>query len=102
MSATEAVLRAVNDRIRELGNAWQARHDFICECADPCCLQTVTMPPGMYDELRTQPRHFALVPGHERPPSEILVRSGHRYTVVLRPDVPIDRETATHERSDAA
>jgi hypothetical protein len=102
MSATEAVLRAVNDRIHELGNGWQAGHHFICECADPCCLQTVAMPPGVYDEIRALPRHFTLVPGHERPASERFVRSGHTYLVVLRPDVPESRETPTHERSDAA
>jgi hypothetical protein len=99
LSSTEAVLRAVNDRIRELGGTWQGRHDFVCECANPRCLQVVTMPPGVYDELRSTPRQFVLVPGHEQAASETLVSSGLSYLVVLRPDVSASagRRTAESE-----
>jgi hypothetical protein len=94
LSPTEAVLRAVNDRIRELGGAWQYlpgfvdECGFICECANPGCLAIVMTPSPVYDDLCSTPRRFVLTPGHEQPGSETAVRSGGAYLVVARPQPP--------------
>jgi len=54
--ALSAVVRQVNDRIRDFANlpgrsreAWQ----FCCECGDPHCHDYVTLTPGQYDSRRT-------------------------------------------------
>jgi hypothetical protein len=84
----EAALRSVNERIRELAPKWDGLHAFVCECADPHCLNTLQIPGSVYDELRAAPRRFAVVPGHERPGSESLVLCADDYFVVSRPKVP--------------
>jgi hypothetical protein len=81
----EAALRSVNDRIRELAPTWDGTHAFVCECADPHCLCTLTIPAGVFDELRAAPRRFLIAPGHERAGSETLVLCADDYFIVSRP-----------------
>ena len=38
---------------------------FICECADPACVEIVQMTMKEYREIREDPRTFLNVPGHE-------------------------------------
>jgi hypothetical protein len=84
----EAALRSVNDRIRELAPTWDGRHALVCECADPHCLCTLTIPAGVFDELRAFPRRFLIAPGHERTGSETLVLCADDYFIVSRPSAP--------------
>jgi hypothetical protein len=84
----EAALRSVNERIRELAPAWDGMLAVVCECADPHCLRTFTVPIGIFDELRASPRRFAVAPGHERAGFESIVLCADDYFVVSRPLLP--------------
>jgi hypothetical protein len=84
----EAALRSVNDRIRELAPAWNGMHALVCECANPRCMSTLSIPASVFDELRAAPRRFVVSPGHECAGSETLVLCADDYFIVSRPSAP--------------
>lgn len=81
---TEALFRDVNERIAESAERFSAeRAEFVCECADPNCTHRVETTLEHYDEVRDDPTHFLLVPGHEDAAIERVVeRRGPKVAVV--------------------
>ena len=67
IARNDAIFRAANEAISEVAEAarFQDRVPFVCECADPACRDTVRMWLEEYREIRTDPRLFLNVPGHE-------------------------------------
>jgi hypothetical protein len=83
----EGLLREVNERVHDLAEgAWpddSGLLDFHCECGvEPYCGELVRMTGAEYDEVRAQDDRFAVVPGHENPELERVVRRTERYLVV--------------------
>ena len=98
----EALFRDVNERVKEIdeghGIATNAAWDFLCECGNADCLERVELHPEEYEELRSNPVHFAVVPGHEKPEVERVIRKGDGFLVVEK--LPGEQEIAreTHPR----
>jgi hypothetical protein len=63
----QSLFRGVNERLRELNEAFEAVDDseFLCECARQECMQPVSIPISAYEEVRRVPTHFAVAPGVE-------------------------------------
>ena len=64
----ESLFRSVNERIAE--TAHDAPVDetlFICECSDPDCTQGIHLTLEQYEDVRSDPTHFIVKPGHEDP-----------------------------------
>jgi hypothetical protein len=81
----EALFRQVNDRIEGLNRAFGAITEtmqVICECGDAGCVEQITMGLGEYEQLRRDPRLFAVVPGHEDAGVERVVERHDAYDVV--------------------
>lgn len=81
----EALFRAVNDNIAELEERHGSVTDellMVCECADDACTQRLTVDPGTYKRVRQQPRHFLVIPGHERPEIERVIETHGAYFIV--------------------
>jgi hypothetical protein len=76
----EAVFRAINEELDEAGSG--AARDFICECADALCTETVRLTHAEYRAVRSAPNRFVLVPGHEVPELEDVVRREGDHVVV--------------------
>ena len=57
--ANEAIAEAADDVGIEAGVP------FICECADPACQEIIRMNLDEYHEVRSDPRTFLNVPGHQ-------------------------------------
>ena len=69
LARNEAVFRAVNERIRELGARFGSEgFEFICECADETCTERVRLTVDQYDHIRALPTRFVVVAGHEASP----------------------------------
>jgi hypothetical protein len=80
---TEALFRDVNERIAESAERFDAESaEFVCECADPNCTHRVETTLEHYDEVRGEPTHFLLIPGHEDPDIERVVARHGRIAVV--------------------
>jgi hypothetical protein len=95
----EALLREVNERIedisQEAGLGEDATFEFLCECGqgdgpDVTCDEHFEMTLAEYEEVRSQDDRFALVPGHESPELEEVVRRTERYVIVdKKPEVEL-------------
>ena len=83
MARTESAFREVNEAIAETAARFEAEDaDFICECADPQCVHRVTAELEEYEEVRSDPTHFLLAPGHHEPAVERVVERTGELEVV--------------------
>jgi hypothetical protein len=81
----EALFRRVNERVEEVSKVFESfleEADFFCECADVECMEKITMTLRDYEQLRSDPTHFAVKPGHALPAEEIVVEEHVGYVVV--------------------
>lgn len=83
----EAVFREVNERIESLAERFELKDeplDLVCECGDAECVQRISMTKAEYEQLRSDPRQFAVHPGHEYPDAEEVVERRRGYDVVSK------------------
>lgn len=81
----EVVFREVNERLRELGEGFSMVSDvadFVCECGNTSCTERVRMTLAAYEKVRSDPRYFVVVKGHEAPEYERIVSREDDYSVV--------------------
>jgi hypothetical protein len=84
MARTEALFRDVNERIAESADRFDGGEaEFVCECADPDCVERVPATLDQYEEVRADGATFMLVPGHENPTIERVVRRPHRRFAIV-------------------
>jgi hypothetical protein len=83
----ETLFREVNERIKGLNQSFATLTDemlIVCECGAGGCAERFPMRPEEYEELRSNPDHFAIVPGHEIPDVERIVSRCGAYDVVAK------------------
>ena len=78
----EAVFRQVNERINEVTRGEPA--DYHCECGEATCTETIPKAVADYEDTRTEPTHFAVLPGHEIPDLEDVVKRNAGFLVVCK------------------
>ncbi len=88
LAANEALFREVNEAIER--GRWPGEEDapaaFRCECARLDCNQLVELTVRDYRRVRTNPRWFVVVPGHELKDLEAVVATQPGYTIVEKRD----------------
>jgi hypothetical protein len=85
IAKTEALFRDVNERIAESAQGSGSEDAaFVCECADPGCIEQIPAPLGEYEEVRADGARFLLVPGHEDERVEKVVERRRRYHIVRK------------------
>ena len=93
IAMNEALLREVNERIRDVGKRLQVlpdneELDFRCECGRPECDEFLHMKASDYQRVRADNDRFAVLPRHEDAKIERVVAQGAGYLVVdKRPEV---------------
>ena len=84
----ETVFREVNEAIER--GQYPGEQDsptaFRCECASLDCNGLVSLTPREYERVRSEPRRFVVLPGHEVPEVETVVSKGDGYVVVEKRD----------------
>jgi hypothetical protein len=84
----EAIIRDVNEGIER--GQWPGDEDtpvgFRCECARLGCNQLIELTAGEYEEVRSHPRRFVVVPGHEMTDVETVVATRPGYVIVEKLD----------------
>jgi hypothetical protein len=87
VAENEATFRRANEslyrRFQELESVDLA--PFLCECGDDRCTRTIRLNLQEYEEVRSQPGRFVIVPGHEILDVERVVEAGERYDVIEKP-----------------
>ena len=88
VAANEAAARRINESIDdervskgEPGPRW-----LICECAEVDCAELLDVGPSKHHEVRSNPRRFIVMPGHQEREFEIVVESTPAYLVVEKTD----------------
>jgi hypothetical protein len=74
--------RSVNAQILGLGAMWHNEFGFICECDDAGCTRVMVLDADEYAVVRSDPRQFAVVCGHEQPASDEVILRTDRYVLV--------------------
>lgn len=67
IARNDAIFREANEGIGDAAEEQPVdmRIPFICECADPSCREIIPLTLEDYTEIRSDPRHFVNVAGHE-------------------------------------
>ena len=86
IARNDAIFREANDRIGEAAedHRVEIRIPFTCECADPSCREIVRLTLAEYRQIRSDPRHFVNVAGHEASAQgwvEVVARTDGHVTV---------------------
>ena len=68
IALNDATFRDANERINAAAGAYDMETSvpFLCECADPTCVEIIRLGLDEYEEIRANSRHFLNVPGHQR------------------------------------
>jgi hypothetical protein len=92
IAKTESLFRNVNEGIKEASDRFDsATAEFVCECGDPNCTERIEVPLDEYEEVRGEPTHFVVRPGHVTGPIETVVERGRRYSVIAKIDSVVAR-----------
>src|SRR5437763_4804328 len=85
LARNEAFFRELNERIREAAGRHGADghiYEFICECADPSCLERIQLTISEYERVRAAPVRFVLAPGHDKQVIEAVVETRADHVVI--------------------
>jgi hypothetical protein len=83
----EVRFRDINERLHEgIVGVVEADEliDFLCECGAADCRDGLRVTLGEYEAVRSSSRQFAVVPGHEIPDVEDVIRREDRFVVVRK------------------
>ena len=99
----EAIFRQVNEQIRDLNRGFgteQGTMTVICECGNSDCTERLELGVADYERVRSDPRLYAIAPGHDIPAVETVVEQGDGYDVVQKDEgVPAELSRELDPRS---
>jgi hypothetical protein len=79
------VFRDVNERLRAIGEGFSVvaeQAEFICECGNSSCVEQIAMPLTEYERIRSDPKRYLVVRGHEERELERVVFEGEGWVAV--------------------
>jgi hypothetical protein len=83
----EDLFRKVNDQIEGVNEAFgtiTGTMSILCECGTLDCIEQIGLTVDEYRDLRAEPTHFAVKPGHEIADVEHVVARREGYLVVAK------------------
>jgi hypothetical protein len=98
VAVNEATAREINEAIEAGRLPGGGTAAFVCECGQLGCNAMLELTVGEYEAIRTHPRRFAVVRGHDAHFDEVIEDAG-RYTVVLKHGVPAEIAERTDPRT---
>jgi hypothetical protein len=103
LGTNESVFREINESIER--GQWPGEEDsptgFRCECARLGCNELIELSLRQYERVRSNPRHFIVLPGHEHREAEVVVERFPGYLVVEKVDQAGESAADTDPRSGA-
>jgi hypothetical protein len=93
IARNEALFREFNERVEDVAETFDLRGEgdslrigFVCECGNLDCLERLDLTRAAYEEVRSDPRRFVVVPGHEDMSIARVVAREEGYLVVEKID----------------
>jgi hypothetical protein len=96
LARNEALFREVNERIEQMsGDESREPIEFLCECGDAGCTDTIPLSRAEYTQVRSDPMLFVVKQGHGFATVEDVVVENERYQIVRKHEAEgrIARET---------
>jgi hypothetical protein len=84
MMENQMLFRRANERLDERAQEYSAdggRVPFLCECAGDACLGRVDLTRTEYQEVRSYPERYVILPGHPTIEGETVVSDNGRFQV---------------------
>jgi hypothetical protein len=83
LARNQALFREVNERLLHLSDgSANGQVDFLCECSQQDCAETISLSLGEYNEVRARATLFAISPGHETLAVEKVLETRPAYIIV--------------------
>lgn len=84
LARNEDLFREANERMAdwEENDAANVEELYFCECADPECREKVRLRKAEYERIRSNPRRFFVVLGHDVPDVETVVETAETWAVI--------------------
>jgi len=93
IARNEALFREFNERVEDMAESFDLSGEgdslqigFVCECGNLDCLERLELTRGAYEEVRSDPTRFVVVPGHEDMKIAHVVGREEGYLVVEKID----------------
>jgi len=93
VARNEVLFREFNERVEDVADGFDLRGEgdalpieFVCECGQLDCLERIELTRGQYEAVRSDPRRFVVVPGHEDPRVARIVEKHRRFLVAQKHD----------------
>jgi hypothetical protein len=103
IAQNDATFRNANERIGAAAGVYDVNMPipFICECADPTCMEIVRLDLDQYEEIRANSRRFFNIPGHEAASqgTAVVVAQREGYVIVEETGLTGDLVDALDERN---
>ena len=96
----QALWREVNERIRLVAETSE-HMEFVCECADLDCTQTLNLTMAEYERIRSSGVRFPVAIGHDFPEVENVVEENEGYVVVEKIGIAAEEAEKLDPRSQA-
>ena len=96
IARNEVLFREVNERVKEVSeDISDGRIDFLCECGDAGCTETISLTRTEYEQVRSDPALFVVKPGHGAADVERVVAESEGFQIVRKheEEARIARET---------
>jgi hypothetical protein len=81
LGRNEATFRRINEAIEAGRVTRDGVVGFVCECSRLGCNEVVQLTIAEYEHVRSDPRRFFIVPGHDGPVEDV-VDAGDRFWIV--------------------
>lgn len=94
----QALWREVNERIKLVAET-SSDMEFLCECADLECTQTIKLSIAEYEHIRSSPVRFPIMIGHDFLEVENVVEENERYAVVQKRGLAAEEAARLDSRS---
>ena len=80
----QLLLREVNERIAEVAAGWtdEPPPEFVCECSNEDCLETLALSRDEYEIVRSSRNLFVVLLGHEVLEVDRVVEARERFNLV--------------------
>lgn len=85
-----ALLREVNERIREVSSQWETPGSaaFFCECPNASCTEVLDLTLADYERIRALADCYVVVRGHESSCRDHVVAQNNGHVVVRHVSMP--------------
>jgi hypothetical protein len=94
----QILFREVNERIRETIGSAGTTAEFLCECSNEDCIESLVLDLSEYERIRSDANLFVIVPGHERLEVDRVIDQGRGYVLVEK-TAEVQKVIATDPRS---